>query len=60
MPRIVEETLVAVSKKDLDEQVEWYLKQYHPLGYDTHVARTTHDPDSGRYTAVMSRWNSCD
>ena len=60
MARNIEETLVATTKEDLNEQIEWYLVQYHPLGYDTRVARTTDDPDTGKYTAVMSRWDSCD
>lgn len=60
MARIIEETLIANSKEDLDVQVAWYLNQYHPLGYDTRIVRTTHDPKTGKYTATMSRWNSCD
>lgn len=60
MPRNVQETLVATTKEDLDEQIEWYLTRYHPLGYDTRVTRTTHNPETNKYTAVMSRWDSCD
>jgi hypothetical protein len=60
MPRNLEETLVATSKDDLSEKIRWYLNRYHPLGYDTRVIRMTHDPNTGRFTAVMSRWDSCD
>jgi hypothetical protein len=60
MPRNIEETISAFSKEDLNEQIEWYLTEYHPLGYGTRVAKTTHDPDTGRYTAVMSRYSTCD
>ena len=60
MPRSIKETIVADSKEDLDIQIEWYLNQYHPLGYDTRVTRTTHDPETDRYTAIISRWDSCD
>jgi len=60
MARSIEETLVAFTKEDLNEEIERYLIQYHPLGYDTRVSKTTHNPDNDRYTAVMSRWDSCD
>jgi len=60
MARSIEKTLVAFTKEDLNEEIERYLTQYHPLGYDTRVSKTTYNPDNDRYTAVMSRWDSCD
>lgn len=58
--RTIKEELRADSKEQLDEKVESYLQRYHPLGYDTRVDRTSNNPDTGEWIAVMSRWSSCD
>ena len=60
---IIYEKLTAETQEELDKQVEWYFKRYHPLGYMTmeHSRGEMLDEEGNTvYYSRITRMLSCD
>ena len=53
-------TLYAKYGAELKQKIEGYFRDFHPMGYDTHIATEPYRHKDGYWVVRIRRWSTCD